>query len=48
LRKNYFTNFTSTLLLLALPAAVLLESIGLDSPKPADDNLEASIPFSIK
>jgi hypothetical protein len=29
---NYFTNLTSTLLLFALPALVLLVSIGFDSP----------------
>ena len=45
---NYFTNFTSVLLLLALPALVLFVSIGLDSPKPTEVNLEEAIPFSIR
>ena len=34
--------------MLALPALVLLESIGLDSPYPWEDNLKASIPWLVK
>lgn len=45
LKIIYQSSFlNSTLLLLALPSAVLLVSMGLDSPAPSVNNLEASIP----
>lgn len=46
--EYYFTKFTSTLLLLALPALVLLLSIGLVSPKPVEVNLPSTIPLVTK
>jgi hypothetical protein len=44
----YFTNFTSTRLFAALPALVLLDSIGVLSPKPLAVNLAAEIPLFTK
>ena len=48
LNINYLTRIISTLLLLALPALVLLVSIGVDSPNPLAVNLDAAIPLLVK
>jgi hypothetical protein len=46
--NTYLSSLTSTRLLVALPAAVVLDLIGVVSPKPTDFNLSESTPLFVR